>query len=158
VITGKANTLSDRMTHVEAVMLCRFAKACCPQQAFDDLTPDAWFELLRDLPADDCKRAIIEVTKRQPFVSPSEIRTTTRRYRYDRISAFGPFDPPPELADADFDSWRAWFLDVQTRVADGDITREEWDREQAARGLTGNRKVPELGNVFRRIPSEQEPA
>lgn len=69
------------MTSTEAAILCRYVAACCPQQKFDEYTPDAWFDLLGDLPFDMCKAAAREVAKRQPFVSPSEIRIAVAQQR-----------------------------------------------------------------------------
>ena len=37
------------MTPQETLLLTRYVKACCPQQAMDDFTPDAWHDLLGDL-------------------------------------------------------------------------------------------------------------
>lgn len=131
------------MTPAEAVMLCRYAKACCPQQQFDELTPDAWFELLSDYPFADCKSAILQVVKRQPFVAPAEIRAEVRRIRYKRIEEFGPFDPPAEIEGvADYCDW---LRTMQTRIADGDLTRENY------RPVEGTRAMPELDGVFRNV-------
>src|SRR5690349_11552302 len=82
---------AKRMTAAEAVMLCRFAKACCPQQAIDEYTPDAWHELLSDLRFEDCKAAVVDVVKEQPFVSPAEIRSRIAKVRANRHLEFGPF-------------------------------------------------------------------
>lgn len=137
---------SPRMTRPEAVMLCRFAKASCPQQQFDEYTPDAWFELLNDLRFEDCKAAVVAVVKRQPFCSPSEIRDEVRRLRAKRIGEFGPIDPPAELGvDYREPSYRDWMRTMNQRIADG-LTREEYDREQPALEA---RPMPELGGVFR---------
>ena len=76
---------TDRMTRPEAVTLCRLAKASCPQQAFDEYTPDAWFELLRDLRFEDCKDALFAVVRESPFVAPAEIRAHIKRVRSDRL-------------------------------------------------------------------------
>lgn len=73
------------MTPHETLLLARYVKACCPQQAIDEYTPDAWHDLLGDLPATDCREAVIAVAKRQPFVSPAEIRAEIKRIRRDRL-------------------------------------------------------------------------
>lgn len=62
------------MTPTETVMLCRYLVACCPQQHMDEYTPDAWHDLLGDLPLDVAKLAVQRVAQRQPFVAASEIR------------------------------------------------------------------------------------
>lgn len=147
--------MTDRMTPAEAVMLCRFAKAACPQQAFDEYTPDAWFELLRDLRFADCKEAIVDVVKASPFVSPSEIRARIAKIRSRRHLEFGPFAPPPEMADNPA-AEREWVIDMNRRICDGEITREQWDAEQRAKGLMGNRETPALEGVFR-SPDDADP-
>jgi hypothetical protein len=62
------------VTEEEALVLTRYVRACCPQQAIDKYTPDAWYELLKDLDAGDCKLAVEAVARRQPFVAAAEIR------------------------------------------------------------------------------------
>lgn len=142
--------MTARMSRPEAVTLCRLAKAACPQQAFDEYTPDAWFEMLNDLRFEDCKTALFDVAKAQPFVSPSEIRAAVRRVRYDRLSKFGYIEPYSIHAD-DPQAEQAAIDDIRRRVADGELTREEYDRDLAERGITGNHKMPELGSVFRHL-------
>lgn len=61
------------MTPTETVMLVRFVKALCPQQAIDTYTPDAWHEVIGHLELAECREAAAAVARRKPFVSPSEI-------------------------------------------------------------------------------------
>jgi hypothetical protein len=61
------------MTPTETVMLCRFVKALCPQQAIDTYTPDAWHEVLGHLDLADCKQAVVSAARRKPFIAPAEI-------------------------------------------------------------------------------------
>ena len=86
------------MTPQETVLLTAYVKACCPQQAIGEYTPDAWHDLLGDLRLDDCREAAAAVAKRQPFVAPAEIRAEVRKIRDDRL-ARTPLPPPAaELA------------------------------------------------------------
>jgi len=87
------------MNRKEVVMLTRTVTAACPQQAMDDYTPDAWFELLGDLDAAEAARAVAEVAKRQPFVAPAEIRAEVKRARADRLARNPLPAPSPELAE-----------------------------------------------------------
>jgi hypothetical protein len=87
------------VTPVETVKLTRYVHACCSQQHIDDYTPDAWFDLLGDLELADCKAAVAEVAKRQPFVAPAEIRAEVRRIRNERLSRAIVPAPSAELAD-----------------------------------------------------------
>lgn len=86
------------MIATESLALTRFVRAACPQQKFDEYTPDAWHELLADLEFADCKTAAVELARRQPFVSPAEIRAEVRRARAERCRA-DMTDPAYELND-----------------------------------------------------------
>lgn len=124
-----------RMTAAEAVTLCRMAKAACPQQQFDQYTPDAWFELLKDLRFEDAKDAMFEVVKRQPFVAPAEIRDGVASVRKERLRQFGPVVPPRELADRPA-AEQAWVRELVQRICDGEVTAEA---------------VPPIGEVLGRV-------
>ena len=71
------------MTPTETVMLTRYVAACCPQQAMDEYTPDAWHDLLGDLDLATAKAAVAAVARRQPFVAPAEIRAEIAAMRAD---------------------------------------------------------------------------
>jgi hypothetical protein len=96
------------MTATEAAMLCRYVTACCPQQKFDEYSPDAWFDLLGDLPFDLCKIAAREVAKRQPFVAPAEIRTALAQHRRAIRSALRDAGqlPPDWSGEGSYHEWR----------------------------------------------------
>jgi|ERR1035441_7720869 hypothetical protein len=107
------------MTPQETLLLTRYVKACCPQQAMDDFTPDAWHDLLGDLTLADCRAAVVAVAKSQPFVAPFEIRAEVRRARNERImDAGGVPAPPPELIDNPA-AYSAALRAAATALADG---------------------------------------
>lgn len=110
----------QRMTNADAVVLCRMAKAACPQQQFDQYTPDMWHELLGDLRFVDAREALVEVVKSQPFVSPAEIRDQVKRVRGKRLDAFGPITPPFELEGSPL-AEREWIREMVRRVGDGEV-------------------------------------
>lgn len=142
------------MTNAEAVVLCRFAKACCPQQAFDAYTPDAWFELLSDLTFRDCKDAVVRIVKRQPFVAPAEIRGEIDLVRIERMKTFErqfTLIPPAHLAD-DPAAELAWVRDINRRIYDGEITHP--DQIDDGRGELKPHDVGVLGELGRRVPRE----
>lgn len=112
-----------RMSHAEAVALCRYAKAACPQQAFDEYTPDAWSDLLGDLRFEDCREALRVVVKRQPFVAPAEIRGEVSRVRNKRIGDFGPIPCPDGLTPDEYSRHMATMF---RRIGDGELTRENY--------------------------------
>lgn len=89
------------MNRQETVALTRYVKACCPQQAIDEYTPDAWHDLLGDLDFDACRQAAARVARRQPFVAPAEIRAEVRAERRGRLAAIrsDALLPHGEIAD-----------------------------------------------------------
>lgn len=76
------------MNREQAAILCRYVKACCPQQAVDEYTPDAWHDLIGDLRFEDCREAVKAIAGRQPFVAPAEIRTEVKKIRERRLHDF----------------------------------------------------------------------
>lgn len=105
----------------EAVMLVRYVEACCPQQKFDEYSPDAWHDLLGDLAYEDCRAAARAIAQRQPFVAPSEIRAEVKAIREARLGPAGPgLSPIPPPADPDDDkAYRAALRAQQARIAAG---------------------------------------
>lgn len=106
------------MTKREALLLTRKLTACCPQQAMDEYTPDTWFDLLKDLSYADCETAMFKVAKRQPWVSPAEIRQQLAETRRARLRQAELPDPPPELTD-DPVAYLAALRAAATAIGDG---------------------------------------
>lgn len=123
------------MNHEETAVLCRYVKACCPQQAIDEFTPDAWHDLLGHLTLTDCRTAVANVAGRQPFVAPAEIRGEVRRIRSGRLEGF---QYVPVEGDKDPQVYLAALRAQRTAVADG--------RREAAPAIEGGttRDVPAL--------------
>jgi hypothetical protein len=84
----------------------------------DRYTPDAWHELLGDLSLEDCKQAVTNVAKRQPFVAPAEIRAEVRAIREERLNRTPVPPPPAELLD-DPAAYQRELLRSQKAIADG---------------------------------------
>lgn len=101
----------------EALLLCRYVRACCPQQAIDEYTPTAWADLLGDIRLEDAKEATRRVASKQPFVAPAEIRAEVRRIRSKRISDHPPLTPPPDLSELEQRQWRRQAV---RRIGDGE--------------------------------------
>ena len=139
------------MTPSETVLLARYVKACCPQQAIDDYTPDAWHDLIGDLPAADCREAAAAVARRQPFVSPAEIRTEVRRIRTDRLAREIVPAPPHELTDEP-GRYQAWTQARVRQIADG------FKLPSAIAAPVGETAPPPIAELRERLgPSAIEP-
>lgn len=123
------------MTPRETVVLCRYVKACCPQQQVDEYTPDAWHDLLGDLELADCREAVKTIASRQPFVAPAEIRAEVRRIRTQRLEGF---QYVPVEGDDDHEVYLTALRAQRKAVADG--------RREAAPEIEGGttRDVPAL--------------
>lgn len=114
------------MTPDETVILARYVRALCPQQKFDEYTPDAWHDVLGDCPLDAARAAAAAVARRQPFVSPAEIVAEIRTQRADRATDFQGPGLPAEIPDADPDDVPAYLAAIReqrTRAADGQQLR-----------------------------------
>lgn len=139
----------QRMTNAEAVLLCRRAKAACPQQQFDQYTPDMWHELLGDLRFEEADAALVEVVKSQPFVSPAEIREQVKRVRRKRIDEYGYILPPREL-EHNPRAESAWIREMVQAVGDGRVLPGEEPETQELLG----RVMPDWDKV---LPSPERP-
>lgn len=69
----------------EVVTLARYVRALCPQQRFDEYTPDAWGDVLARYSLDDARQAAATIAARQPFVAPSEIAVEITALRAARV-------------------------------------------------------------------------
>ncbi|MFG3660278.1 hypothetical protein [Streptomyces sp. NPDC047706] len=110
------------MTPDETVVLARYVRALCPQQKFDEYTPDAWHDVLSDFALADARAAAAAVARRQPFVSPAEIIDEIRKIRDARADGFQGPGMSAEIPDADPDDVQAYLSalrGLRTRAADG---------------------------------------
>lgn len=82
------------MTPDETVILARYVRALCPQQKFDEYTPDAWHDVLADYTLDEARTAAATVAGRQAFVAPGEIATEVRKNRRALVSVDAETEPP----------------------------------------------------------------
>ncbi|MFF9205116.1 hypothetical protein ACF1AE_25510 [Streptomyces sp. NPDC014986] len=89
------------MTPDETVILARYVRALCPQQKFDEYTPDAWHDVLGGYALTDAREAAARVARRQPFVAPSEIADEIGKIRSERTHDF-VYEPPAGDTDPDY--------------------------------------------------------
>lgn len=133
------------MNHAEAVTLCRVVAAYCPQQHFDEWTPDSWHDLLGDLRFDDAKEAAADIARSQPFCAPAEIRARVRIIRDQRIAHTPLPDPPPGLGDDEV-GYRRWLGEQRRRIADGETPEVAELPQHDVKGLI------EGARPFREVP------
>ena len=61
------------MTLKEVGMLLAYVAGACPSQKMNDLTGDAWHDILGHLEYDDCRAAVRVVGAKQPYIAPADI-------------------------------------------------------------------------------------
>lgn len=123
------------MTPTEAVTLCRYVKAICPQQAVDEYTPMAWADLLGDLRFVDAKEAARTLGQTKHFIDPADIRQEVRRARNRRIDEHPPINPPPDLTPQ---QQMAWARETARRIGNGETIPDTF------RGQLHHRNIHEL--------------
>lgn len=105
------------MTPDQTVILARYVRALCPQQKFDEYTPDAWHDILFPFRLEEARTAAAAIASKQPFVSPGEIATDIRRTRADRLNRHT--DPTPSADPDNVQAYQAELLATRTAVATG---------------------------------------
>lgn len=120
------------MNRADAIKLCRYVHAVTPAQKLDEYTPQAWADILEDLPCsfDDARAAVVAIKRRQVFVDCSDIIAEVRAMRAERIRLNPPPPPPPELLD-DPAAYREYLRESARAAADG---------EQDRKAITGPRR------------------
>ena len=108
------------MNRADAIKLCRYVHAATPAQKLDEYTPQAWADILEDLPCgfDDARAAVVAIKRRQVFVDCSDIIAEVRAMRDERIRQHPPPAPPPELLD-DPEAYRQHLRDSARAAAEG---------------------------------------
>lgn len=108
------------MNRADAIKLCRYVHAATPAQKLDEYTPQAWADILEDLPCgfDEGRAAVVAIKRRQVFVDCSDIIAEVRAARDERIRLNPPPAPPPELLD-DPEAYRAHLRESVRAAAEG---------------------------------------
>ncbi|MCI3240249.1 hypothetical protein [Streptomyces spinosisporus] len=73
------------MNSQEATALCAYVHQLCPQQRFNEHTPDVWGDVLAPYALDEARAAVVTVAARQAFIAPAEIITEIKARRAERI-------------------------------------------------------------------------
>ena len=135
------------MNAQESAMLCRYVKACCPQQAIDEHTPLAWAAHLAGVQYADAYEAAKQITSKQAFVTIAEVLAVVRQIRAKRIAEAPHPVPPPGLTEPEE---RAWIAEARRRIGDGEVLAEAVGRTLEQRNL------PELRALITRGPQTEE--
>lgn len=99
------------MNTAEVLQLCRLVKACCPSQALDTYTPDAWALILGGYDYADAQAAVIAIAgsplelARSRYIEPGHIIDGIRRIRAKRLESTPLPEPPAALAPAEYSAW-----------------------------------------------------
>jgi len=75
------------VTPSETVLFIRYVRACCPQQAIDEYTADAWHDVLACEPwltLAEARAAVVQIKRRQPFADVSEVIAEAKAARRQR--------------------------------------------------------------------------
>jgi hypothetical protein len=73
------------VTAAEVALLCRFVRAACPSQPWDEYTAEAWEIILPPgYTLDECRDAVVTIVRRGArFIDPGAVITEVRRLRDD---------------------------------------------------------------------------
>jgi hypothetical protein len=105
------------MNGQQAAVLCRYVRALCPQQKFDEYTPDAWHDVLANYLLEEARTAAATLAAKQAFIAPGEIATEIKRMRADRMARHT--DPTPTADPDDVHAYRAELAANRIAVATG---------------------------------------
>ncbi|GAA2946510.1 MULTISPECIES: zinc finger domain-containing protein [Streptomyces] len=125
------------MNSQEATLIAKYVASVCPQQRFNEHTPDVWGDILAPYAFDDARAAVITVAARQPFVAPAEIVTEIKARRTERIElAHVVYDGNPLETGAESAASRRALI---TAAADGLLPAQT---PTAALGTTTRLELP----------------
>jgi hypothetical protein len=121
--------------------------------AYDNRKPDAdqakaWAMALDDLRFEDCRTVIVEHYKRsREWLMPVDVIQGVKRLRYDRLLEFGPIPEPRGIDPDDTERYTAAYMALRTCIADGELTREQYDREAPIAVGLARDVIRELGHI-----------
>lgn len=104
------------MNGPESLYLCRMAKSLFPQMHLDEHTPDAWAFALDVERIEDAKEALRNLARRQTWIDVAAIVTEVKAIRSQRITEYGPIEPPSDLTVAEY---QRWLRDERKAIGDG---------------------------------------
>jgi hypothetical protein len=121
--------------------------------AYDNRRPDAdqakaWAMALDDLRFEDCRTVIVEhYRKSRDWLMPVDVIQGVKRLRSDRLLEFGPVPEPQGIDPDDTERYTAAYMALQRSIADGELTREQYDREAPVAVGPARDAIRELGHI-----------
>jgi hypothetical protein len=110
------------MTPTEVVMLTGYLRAHFPSQPVDEFTTEALEELLAPYPANDCRRAVLNIAERgEHWCSPTDVKAEVKRIREKRIADYGPIEPPASIDPDNTLELQTWLKSTNKAIADGTL-------------------------------------
>lgn len=97
----------------EVLQLCRLVKACCPSQALDQFTPEAWGLILGSYDYADAKAAVANLVSlplepgKSRYIEPGHIIAGIHRIRRQRLDSTPMPEPPAGLTAGEYIAWQA---------------------------------------------------
>jgi hypothetical protein len=132
------------MKPAEAAVLLTIAAA------YDNRKPDAdqakaWAMALDGLRFEDCRTVIVEhYRKSREWLMPVDVVMGVKRLRAQRLDDYGPIPAPKGIDPDDKPRYQRARLEMQTRIADGDLVRQEEPEPEA---LPARDVIRELGHI-----------
>lgn len=141
------------MNRTETVMLLRKIRAYKPAQVMDEYTPDAWQEVLANVPYGDAMSVIQELSREQQWIGVDDVAQRAKAITSRRIND-GEADliPPPDLATADqVDAYQDWLKGARARLAAGETAQQINDAAGFTLESLKPRAVAELGMIGKKV-------
>jgi hypothetical protein len=139
------------MRPTEVVALTGYMQAHFPQQPVNEFTTEALEEQLGPYAVADCKQAVLNIAERgEQWCPPTAIKAEVKRIRAQRLSDYGPIEPPADLDPDNVVGWQQWLRAMRKGIADGTVTAPpaiDWDGPERD-------VVAELGHVGQEMPHE----
>lgn len=134
------------MTPTQAVELTGYIEAHFPSQPVNDYTADALSETLAAYPANDCRRAVLNIAERgEQWCAPTAVKAEVKRIRAKRVADYGPIEPPAGIDPDDVRGYQRWLGNMHREIADGTVTTPPMLEESRY-------DVADLGQLGQEIP------
>lgn len=89
----------------ETGILVRTVRACCPAQAIDTFTPEAWQPVLSDITLPEAMAAVRAIARRPDpkplWIDPRQILNEARRGRHQQQDRYRAIAPPADKPSID---------------------------------------------------------